>query len=141
MAPKPVPGLPDVVDHYWPHGTYSSETVTTAARAIADLVRYLNHATRQPDTLLYIADINSVLYGLAEATQRLPQLTRQLRAAVHWQVTRNPHKVYDDREGKDVTRTTQDLLDELDLMAGEVAVVHRQFQRAANMASHLGNRE
>lgn len=88
----------DVIDKAWPYdGPHSTESVISAAEAIADLVRYMNNATRTPGRLPYAGDVYTVLGHLTTMTRRLPQLVTQLKAATdqHWDST----TVYDTEGG------------------------------------------
>lgn len=67
-------------------GPHTPETVIGAARAVDDLVRYLNHATRG-HLLGNPADLYSVLAALSMAVMKLPQLVEQLAAHTDRYVT------------------------------------------------------
>jgi hypothetical protein len=64
-----------------PGGPYSPERTKEAANLTADAIRYIIHATLNPNTadaLEYPADVDAVLSALATMTMRLPQLLTQL---------------------------------------------------------------
>jgi hypothetical protein len=59
-------------------GPYGDEETRAAARTIAALVRYLNHATWHDDATPYPSTIDSAVHALAGAVAGLDQLLRQL---------------------------------------------------------------
>src|SRR5262249_31528373 len=62
----------------WPvYGPYSAEHTVTAAWAAAELVRYLNYATRAAAGLPYPAAVYDLLGGLGAVVGGLPQTLRQ----------------------------------------------------------------
>ena len=61
-----------------PDGPHTPDTVRAATRAVAELVRYLNHATRTSQGFGEPSDLGHVLGDLEAAIERLPQLVRQL---------------------------------------------------------------
>jgi len=75
-------GVPDpeaVVGAVWPtDGPYSEQRTATAGRAVAELVRYLNYATRGVAGLPDPAGAYLLLGSVATALQRLPQALDQI---------------------------------------------------------------
>lgn len=62
-------------------GPFTPERTKDAANLAAEAIRFLIHATLNPDTadaLEYPADVDAVLSALATMTMRLPQLLTQL---------------------------------------------------------------
>lgn len=79
--PDPVPDPYTVVGAPWPvDGPYSPEHTATAARAAAELVRYLNHATRTGAALPDPVAVYDTLTALAVTVDGLPQTLRQMAA-------------------------------------------------------------
>src|SRR5687767_9820557 len=72
----------DEAMYAWPlDGPYSPERTVDAARTIAELVRYLNHATapwKSGDCLEYPSHLGSVIANLRGALYGMDQLLRQL---------------------------------------------------------------
>ena len=70
----------DVVEAHWPvDGPHTAERIESAAVALSELVRYLNHATRpQVGALTEAPHGAGVLGSLATAAHREGQLYRQL---------------------------------------------------------------
>jgi hypothetical protein len=68
-----------VVGAAWPlHGPYGEEHTVTAARAVAELVRYLNYATRAVAGLPEPGSVYYLLGALTRALQGLPQALDQV---------------------------------------------------------------
>lgn len=59
-------------------GPHTPESTAAAARQIAELVRYLNHATLADEALPEPADTARVLGELADAAERMRQLLGQI---------------------------------------------------------------
>jgi hypothetical protein len=132
--------LAEVITTYFPvDGPHSDETLSHAAAAIAELVRYLNHATLNPNSpaLEWAATTYRVLSGLNAATSSLDQLTRQLDAALRAQQANS--SLYDDRRDRPASATATEV--RAALMSARVALgtAAEHLQIAANAASHLGN--
>jgi len=77
--PEPTAGR-DVIRRQWPaDGPHSAASVARAADALAELVRYCNHATRSPDTLGSAPALCTTPGGLHDAADGIgQQLARQL---------------------------------------------------------------
>lgn len=70
----------EIVSAHWPmDGPHSPERIESAAVALAELVRYLNHATMpQHDVLTGAPHVAGLLSALATAAQREERLCQQL---------------------------------------------------------------
>lgn len=67
----------------WPYdGPHSAATVTDAARAISELVRYINNATSTAVNYPYMSKIAIVANRMAEAIYGLNQLLDQMSRAI-----------------------------------------------------------
>lgn len=75
----------EVVGAHWPmDGPYRPELIESAGVALAELVRYLNHATLpQNDVLTEAPHVAGLLGSLATAASRKQQLCQQLSVAAH----------------------------------------------------------
>jgi hypothetical protein len=128
----------DIVERLWPYdGPHSSDTVTTAARAMADLVRYMNKATWNPQLLngpsLYrvLSSLNSVAWGL---DQLLVQLAKVAKTRIA-----DP-TMYDDRRDRPAADTAREVIDAVLAARRALAGEPRSgIKRAAQLASHLGH--
>ena len=63
-----------------PGGPYSPERTAEAAEGMAELARYLGHATRDRDALCYPNDLDRVVASVETMAHRMPQVMRQLQA-------------------------------------------------------------
>ncbi|HEU0087677.1 MAG TPA: hypothetical protein VFQ77_08505 [Pseudonocardiaceae bacterium] len=79
MTGPAVPAAEVVVGRYWPlHGPYGPARTQAAVSTVAQLVRYLNYATRTPEALPEAGDVYPVLGELAAVSGGLQQLLGQL---------------------------------------------------------------
>lgn len=134
--PKPY----EIVDDFWPYdGPYSQWTTAAAATMLGRLVRYLNNATQKTSGLPNAPTIGNVLSGLNEALLLADQLLTQLDDAATRQA--DDPTLYDDRnpsgQGRD---TALELARAVRAAAAKLADTGPAFNRAASLASHLGNR-
>jgi hypothetical protein len=84
----------------WPYdGPHSAETVTSAARGVSELVRYLDNATSVPGTYTYMSKAANVASSLSEAVHRLDQLLDQMSRAIADHV--DSGDLYDDHRPHD----------------------------------------
>lgn len=68
-----------VVEQNWPYdGPYRGGATKSTATAMAELVRYLNCATRHDRALPYVGTVCLVAEALHNATEGLDQTLRQL---------------------------------------------------------------
>jgi hypothetical protein len=73
------PSLDEQVESLFPiGGPYGDEETRAAARSIAALVRYLNHATWHDSATPYPSTIDSAIRSLEASVAGLDQLLRQL---------------------------------------------------------------
>ncbi len=121
-------------------GPHTRDTVLDAARSIAELVRYLNHATQQPAaarTLEWANTIYGLLSNLTAAAYGMDQLLQQLMAVLKAQAG-NP-KLYDDRRdrpgGPTACEAEIELVNALDA-ARTLAIF---LESARDLTVHLGN--
>lgn len=126
----------DTVGQHWPvDGPRDGDTVADAANAVAELVRYLNHATRSG--LHWAADVDAVLAGLGEAMHGLPQVLAQLATFTARQAT--TPGLYDDR-GRVAAATAAVLAEKLGTARGAAGRLATALDAARKHSSHLGNR-
>lgn len=128
----------DVIEKAWPYdGPHSSESIISAAQGVAELVRYLNNATRTPARLPYMGDVDAVLGQLSTAFDRLPQLVTQMCAVVeqHW----NSTDVYDD-QGGDVQDLLGDCVATLQDFGTDLVAPTVTLKDARSMAAQIGHR-
>lgn len=83
----------------WPYdGPHSAESVTQAAEAVNQLVRYIANATRREDRYPYMSPVGRVAGSLGMASHRLDQVLDQMKTAVE-RHARNGD-LYDDRRSE-----------------------------------------
>jgi hypothetical protein len=135
----------DLIDTHWPRsGPYSEQLTEQAGAGIAQLLRYLNYATRTEDTattdaLPFASTGSAVLNNLGLAAHRLTQLLEQLRG-FYLGLAASEVTLYDDRHddshsGSATTIETAQALGVATLHAGRLA---EALDQAAEHASHLG---
>ncbi len=136
---------PDRVDEamtLWPWGgPYDPESTVDAARTIAELVRYLNHATppwKTADCLQYPSHLGSVIANLRAALAGMEQLSRQL--AKHAERFADDPALYDDG-GHNPIDTVATVSIELDRVRALVAHTADALGRAHEAVDRLGIRE
>lgn len=69
-----------------PGGPAGPDATLKAAEVFAEIVRYLNHATRDHAALRYPSDADRLLRDVSLAVSRLPQLCEQVAAWLHAEV-------------------------------------------------------
>jgi hypothetical protein len=125
----------------WPlDGPYDPDRTVDAARAIAELVRYLNHATppwKSDACLKFPSQLGSTIGALAGALHSLPQLLDQLGR--HAGRFGNMPNLYDD-QGRDPRDTITDLRAALLTARAYVGDAAQALVRANNAAQRLGLR-
>lgn len=133
----------DLIEQQYPFdGPHSGDTVTDAAAALSELVRYLANATgpsNSRDTLRYAARTDRVLGSLIGATYGLDQLLRQLGDALDAQAA-NP-TLYDDRRDRPGRDTALRAVKELHAGADLAARLTAELENARSRTYHLGNDE
>lgn len=120
----------EVVGAHWPlDGSHSPERIESAAVALAELVRYLNHATLpQHAVLTGAAHVAGLLGSLATAAQREERLCQQLSEWTR-RLADDP-TVRHDRAGDDAELSRQ--------MAGTAATeAAGHLREAADVAEEL----
>ncbi len=122
----------DVVEAHWPvDGPRTAERIESAAVALAELVRYLNHATMPQGGALTEAPHGAgVLGSLATAAHREVQLCRQLASWAR-RVAADP-TVRHDRERGDAERSRQ-------LAATSATEAAAELRFAVDIAEELGS--
>lgn len=132
-----------LIDSTWPFdGPHTEDSVEAAAVALGRLVRYLNNATGYSKSLPYVGTAYRVTSSVAHMAGLLPQLLNQLAQLMEQQA--NDPSLYDDRRNErayPAVLTADRVAAELHGATQTVATLGHQLQRAANMASHLGNDE
>jgi hypothetical protein len=129
----------DVVDHFWPYdGPHSVESVTYAARALEQLVRYLNNATRpSKKTLAYAATSNQVLGSVSTAVHGLDQLLSQVTYALD-QAAGDP-TLYDDRHDRSAVDTAGSAAGRLAEARFRARDLASELDGVRELTNHLGN--
>ncbi|HEV2779107.1 MAG TPA: hypothetical protein VGX25_06850 [Actinophytocola sp.] len=128
----------EIVERFWPYdGPHSSDTVTDAATAVGQLVRYMNNATWNPRLLngpsLYrvLSSLNSAAYGLDQLLEQLAEAARTLAG---------DSTMYDDRRDRPASATALELAEAITAARRAFAgVPRREVERAAGLACHLGH--
>ena len=136
----------DVIQQYWHvDGPHSDVTTREAGRALAELVRFLNHATG-PDharsALPYASLADSLVGSLASAVDGMHQLLNQIGHFLETQA--NDPSLVDDRRDPDrypahVTAITA--AEELEHAAQQASALLGSLKRAKQHALHLGNED
>jgi len=135
-AYEPEPSGADLVErHFRYDGPHSAGTVRHAAEAASSLVRYLNTATRNTNTVAEPAGLATTVGHLGAAVGRCDQLVRQLSAAADRLATDDG--IYDDRRDRSGADTAQELAAALSAAAPAVTELDEQIRRAADLATHL----
>jgi len=134
----------DIITQYWPvDGPHVAVTTIEAGRALAELVRFLNHATgpgHRRSAMPYANVANSLIGFLHSAVASMPQLLGQLSEFLEEQAT-DP-TLYDDRRGTpkmpadDTARTAAAVLREATHRANHLASA---LNTAGQHTTHLGN--
>lgn len=137
---KPDISLDEVVDQLWPYdGPHTAEMVAAAARAVSDLVRYLNNATRHQSVVPDAPSVHRVLAEVETAVFRPPQLLSQLQSVAE-QLVFDP-TLYDDREDRVAANTAAELAENLRFACTDVRVLGIQLNTTAQCSAHLGNED
>lgn len=133
------PTLDEQVEALFPvGGPYGDDQTRAAGRAIAGLVRYLNHATWHDSATPYPSTIDSVSHSLTAALYGMDQLLRQLeqRLAAHGQSGR----LYDDT-GEDPAIRVDEWLTATQRARRLLNDAASALGHAAGHSSHLGLRD
>jgi len=72
----------ELVVELHPYNEWSAVHTTAAAGQVAELLRYLNHATDHPEALPDPAAVADLLHLLGQSVRRLPQTLRQVARRV-----------------------------------------------------------
>lgn len=126
------------VARYWSaDGPHTDDQVTAAAAAIAELTRYLNHATRSPDVLALAPTLDAVVGQLATAAAGWDQLLQQLAGAA----TRHSHDpaLYDDRRDRPAAEAALAAAVALENARAGAAALTDALELARTQSSHLGH--
>ncbi len=119
-------------------GPYSPDVTTDAARTIAELVRYLNHATQTERALEYPSQLSTTVAALRRAVHGMDQLCEQL--AEHAVRVGRDARLYDDRGGNPAT-TAAEVIGGLRTTATLLPDVENALRGAARAADRLGFRD
>ncbi|MGW4247974.1 hypothetical protein [Nocardia sp. NPDC004722] len=130
----------DVIEVLWPlNGPHTATSITTASIAIAQLWRYLAHATLCSDKegLAAPADVYAVIGNLAISGNSAAQVLSQLRKWTEW-VKLLPTLAHDEDLPRELARGTVSIAGfALGSAASEFDVVAQQLYKAAAVLSHL----
>ncbi len=132
--------LPDAIAACVPYdGPHTTEKVTDAAEALPGLVRYLNNATRNRETLTQAATTDRVLGGVGAAARGLVQLFGQLADEMD-RKAHNDSTLYDDRRDRPASETAAQLAQHLRSLRFSATQLGADISDAKNLSTHLGNR-
>lgn len=127
----------EIVEHYWPYDVKDAGAVVAAAKALPELVRYMNNATQNPERLS-APDLYAVLVNLNSAVAGLDQLLAQLSGTA-LELERDV-TVYDDRHGKvDPVTTIRALNMHIRQARKSVGPMADNLRQATVYGSHLGH--
>lgn len=121
-------------------GPHDRDTVLDAAGSIAELVRYLNHATQGPAaarTLEWANTIYETVSSLSAAVHGCDQLLGQLAAALERQA--GDPKLYDDRRDRPGAGTAHAAATMLQAARAAVRETAGQLDAGRDLTVHLGN--
>jgi hypothetical protein len=128
----------EVIGEYLPiDGPHSADTVLDAAGGVAELVRYVNHATLWDTKRLNGPQLYRTLGRLSSAAHGLAQLLGQLQAIAH-QLATDP-TLYDDRRDRPASRTATGVAELLGKASTAVAELTAPLDSAHALSSHLGH--
>lgn len=126
-----------IVEEHWPYdGPHSEESIESASRVLAGLVRYMNNALWSvrpcgPSVYLVLSALNGAVYGS-------DQLLDQLRGAVL--ALAEDSTMYDDRRDRPAKQTALEVAAELvDARHALADGPLRPIERATALACHLGH--
>lgn len=126
----------DIMAQFPLDGPYDPERTVDAARTIAELVRYLNHATppwKSADCLEFPSQLGSLLGGLSAGVHNLVQLVDQLRQ--HADRFGQMPALYDDAAGD-----PQETVAEVEVSLRTAWANLRPAAHALSQAAAAGNR-
>lgn len=133
------PDLDDEALALWPlDGPYTPEQTIAAARTIAGLVRYLNHATQSANALESPSELAAVGANLSAALYNADQLCRQL--AEHAVRFGQDVRLYDDH-GNDPAQTVAEVVGALRSAQVPLADAAELLGTAHEACNRLGIRE
>jgi hypothetical protein len=129
----------DEIEHVFstggPHGEYVSRA---AARSIAALIRYLNHATYHREAAPYPSTIDSVVRAIGAGITGLDQLLRQLDALLAAQAAGG--NLYSD-DGRSAVEVVAGFRVHLDYARRHAADLAGELAAAGRYGNHLGVRD
>lgn len=131
--------MSDLVEKHFPYdGPHSAEKLEEAADCLANLVRYLNNATRPGyQTLKHVATIYPILGAMNSTIHGFDQLLEQLNTACQRFV--DDPTVYDDRGVRPASDTVKELSSHLVSLKKILGGVTTNLEITHLVASHLGN--
>lgn len=128
--------LDDQVEALFPlGGPYDDATTRAAARSIAGLVRYLNHATRYAEAASQPATVDAVVHDLEATVAGMDQLLEQLDAQM-WAHLKRP-EVYVTVDVP-VATVGQIVTDQLRDIRGRLVPVRKRLQTVGGFTSTIG---
>jgi hypothetical protein len=133
------PSLDEQVESLFPFGgPYGDEETRAAARSIAVLVRYLNHATWHASSTLHPSTIDSAIHALSGPVAGLDQLLRQL----HRQMATHAARPEAYATGAESVAIVGGAFGEhIDDARGYLSPAQQALSAAAEFSSRLGLRE
>ncbi len=132
--------LDEQVEDLFPvDGPHGEDRSREAARSIAALVRYLNHATYHAEATPYPSVIDAVVRSLGSAVFGLDQLLRQLGDQFDAQVERFGDRLYSD-DGRPAGAVADAFRANLDAARYQLTEAAGNLQRAGSYGNHLGVR-
>jgi len=134
--------MSDVIATQWPYdGPHGRDSVTSAAGAMADLVRYLNNATGPGNaaaTLEWASTIDLLLHGVDRTIGGLDQLLGQLSVALTAQA--DSASLYDDRRDRPGHDTALAAAAQLRRARRTLQALALDVVHVVDATHHLGNR-
>jgi hypothetical protein len=130
------PTLDEQVEALFPlDGPYSEEETRAAARSIAELVRYLNHAAYSDRALPYPSTVDSLVGSLSAAVAGLDHLLRQSSDRLLALASRED--AYDDKGG-DPMMTAMAATDEMAAARDSIGSAQADLARVCQWTNRLG---
>lgn len=129
-----------IVEEFWPDGGPRDPfSTSSAATAVAHLVRYLNISTQHADALSNVPALGRVVAGLSATVYRLDQLLGQLATAAE-RFADDPTLRDDQHPGKQGGATARELGLMLRATRDEMRNVRPVIDHANQLGGRLGHR-
>jgi hypothetical protein len=133
------PSAYEIVEEFWPYGgTRDPFFTSSAATAVAHLVRYLNISTQHADALSDVPALGRVVSGLSATVYRLDQLLGQLATAAE-RFADDPTLRDEQHPGKQSGATARELALMLRATRDEMRNVRPLIDLADQLGSRLGH--